>query len=169
MEFKSALNNVRVSPRKMRLIANLVKGMNAQKAQAQLGSFIKKDAILILKLLNSALANVKHNFSDEIKPENLFISKIVVEGGPMLKRWLPRAMGRATPLMKRTCSVKLVLAEIKPGTQKIKVKKSQPEILKPEEASVQPAEIKEEKAEIEKEEGLKDMAPSRPYDASGQS
>ena len=177
MEFKASLNNLRMSPRKARLVANLVKGMNAAQAKAQLMFTTKKSAPLILKLLNSTLANVKHNYNLEINENNLYIKTIVVEGGPMLKRWLPRAMGRATPIMKRTCSIKLVLAD-KEG-KKVEARISKPEVLKPEEVLAEPKEIKEKKA-MKEEAASKGAAsvkgggradallPLKPYGASGQ-
>ena len=102
--------SIRMSPRKVRLVANLIKGMDAEKAKWQL-TFNKKIASnVLLKILNSALANAKENFA--IEADNLKVKEITVDGGPVLKRWLPRAQGRATPLRKGTSHVKLVLTEI---------------------------------------------------------
>ena len=163
MEFKAALNNLRMSPRKVRLVTNLVKGQNAAQAKAQLAFLVKKPAPLILKLLNSATANAKHD--QEIKEENLYIKQILVEGGPSLKRWLPRAMGRATPLLKRTCSIKLVLGELQPTAKKVK-KASKPEIVKPGEVLAEPEKIEEAvKVEQDLSKG-KTESVSRPYGAS---
>ncbi len=115
MQVKASLNNLRMASRKVRLAADLIKGMDILSAKTQLRFMPKKAAGLILKLLNSAVANAKHNFS--IEESNLHILKLVVDGGPSLKRWMPRAMGRATPILKRTCSISLVL-EGKPGITK---------------------------------------------------
>ncbi len=141
MEVKASLNNIRIASRKVRLVTNLVKGMPATAAQAQLAFLVKKPAPMILKLLNSACANAKNNFS--IEKDNLFVKKITVDEGPTLKRWMPRAQGRATPIMKRTCSVNLVLEELVPGKGKAK-KVEKPEVVKPEEVLPE-AEQKKEK------------------------
>lgn len=103
------LKYLRISPRKVRLVANLIKGMDVVEARSQLTFLPKRAASMILKLLNSALANAEHNFN--LSKENLYISKIIVDPGPSLKRWLPRAMGRATSILKRTSHITLILDE----------------------------------------------------------
>ncbi len=166
MEFRASLDNIRMSSRKVRLVTNLIKGQTASQAKAQLTFLVKKPAPLILKLLNSAVANANHE--QELKEENLYIEQIVVEGGSSLKRWLPRAMGRATPLLKRTCSIKLTLAELKPTAKKVK-KTSKPEIIKPDEALSKPEKI-EEPIEPEQDLSKTKMPPvARPYGASSES
>jgi len=166
MEFKASLNNLRMSPRKVRLVANLVKGMNLAMAQGQLNFLTKKPAPLILKLLNSAAANAKNSF--DIKENNLYIQKIVVEGGASLKRWLPRAMGKATPILKRTCSINIVLAELAPTAKKAK-KASQPEIVKADQVLSKSEEKIESVLPEEKRAELKTQTSARPYGASGES
>ncbi|MBU3901127.1 50S ribosomal protein L22 [Patescibacteria group bacterium] len=166
MEIKADLNNLRMAPRKVRLAANLIKGMSVARAKAQLAFLIRKPAPLILKLLNSAIANAKHNW--QIEEDNLFIKSIVVEAGATLKRWLPRAMGRASAIRKRTCSVRLILGEYQPSAAKPR-KIGQPEILKEKEVV---SESTEQAARIEapkKETGLKGVAPDKPYGASSES
>jgi len=116
------LRHLRISPRKVRLVTDLVKGLPVTKAERQLKFLTKKAAQPILKLLNSAVANAKNN-ADLVK-ENLYISKIVVENGPILKRWRPRAMGRAAPIMKRTSHISLILNE-KPAFAKALADKSE--------------------------------------------
>jgi len=116
------LRHLRISPRKVRLVTDLVKGLPVTKAERQLKFLTKKAAQPILKLLNSAVANAKNN-ADLVK-ENLYISKIVVENGPILKRWRPRAMGRAAPIMKRTSHISLILNE-KPASAKALADKSE--------------------------------------------
>lgn len=166
MEIKASLNNLRIAPRKIRSVTDLIKGMTATQAKSQLSFLVKKPAPVILKLLNSAVANAKHNFS--LSEDNLCIVKILVEPGRSLKRWLPRAMGRATPIMKRTCSVKLVLAEISPTAVKIKRRKK-PTVIKAAEAlPPAPEEKIEQVAEERKEEKPKISAFAKPYDTSGQ-
>lgn len=107
-----------MAPRKVRVVANLIKGMDIGQARAQLKFLPKKAGGFLLKLLNSAAANAKHNFS--LKEDNLYVSKILVDGGPSLKRWMPRAMGRVTPILKRTCHITLVLDEKEEKFSKIK-------------------------------------------------
>ena len=109
MEVKAHLNRLRISPRKVRLVAGLVSKMNIDEARKQLEFLNKKPTDLILKLINSAVANARNNF--DLKEDNLYISEIFVNGGPTMKRWRPRAMGRAARINKRTCCVTVVLDE----------------------------------------------------------
>ncbi|OGF23787.1 50S ribosomal protein L22 [Candidatus Falkowbacteria bacterium RIFCSPLOWO2_12_FULL_45_13] len=111
MEVKAKIKFIRMSPTKMRLVANLIKKLPAAKALDQLQFINKLAARPVAKLIKSAMANAEHNF--ELAKDNLFIKEITVGDGPTLKRWLPRAHGRATPIRKRTSHVNLVLAEIK--------------------------------------------------------
>jgi len=147
-----------MSPRKVRLVANLIKGLAVEEAERQLKFLTKRAAKSILKLLNSAVANAQHNAN--LAKENLYVAKIIVEAGPILKRWRPRAMGRATPIMKRTSHLTIVLdqkeevsppeekeAEVKPAKEEIKPlvrKKGKPKKKRPESPK------KVEKAEEEK-------------------
>lgn len=110
MQVSAKLKNLRVSQRKTRLVADLVRGKDIQTAKVQLQFSTKKTSENILCLLNSAVANAKNNFN--LDENNLFISSIIVEEGPTLKRWMPRAMGRASAIRKRTCSVIITLDEI---------------------------------------------------------
>jgi large subunit ribosomal protein L22 len=111
MEVKVKAKFIRMSPTKIRLVANLIKKMPADKALDQLQFINKLAAKPVAKLIKSALANAEHNF--ELAKDNLFIREITVNQGPTLKRWLPRAHGRATPLRRRTSHINLVLAEIR--------------------------------------------------------
>ncbi|TSC53032.1 MAG: 50S ribosomal protein L22 [Parcubacteria group bacterium LiPW_39] len=98
----------------------------------------------------------------------MYIAKILVDSGPTLKRWLPRAMGRATPIMKRTCSIELVLGELVPGTKKAK-KTRKPEVLKSEEAlPVPPEKVGQIEEKPAPEAKPKLVTPARPFGASGQ-
>jgi len=166
MQVKASLKNIRMAPRKVRLTANLIRGMSASRAKAQLTFLVKKPAPLILKLVNSAVANAKHNF--DIEASNLFVKAIMVEAGATLKRWMPRAMGRASAIRKRTCSVILILEELKPGSGKHKAAQKI-DILKADEVL---PEIESEKAIKElpaKEMKPKGPAPAKPHGASSQS
>ena len=111
MEVKAKLRYLRMSPRKVRLVADLVRGKSAQSALDQLQFANKAAAKPVSKLVQSAIANAVNNFSLELN--NLFVKEISVDGGPTLKRWMPRAHGRATPIMKRTSHVNIILGEVK--------------------------------------------------------
>jgi len=98
-----------MSPRKVRLVVDLARGMNVEQAKIQLKFLNKKAARPILKLLNSAVANAKNNF--KLDEKNLYISEIFVNEGPTLKRWRARAMGRSAQIRKRTSNIKIGLEE----------------------------------------------------------
>lgn len=121
MEVIAKLNYLRIAPRKVRLVADLIRGKRVQEAQAILTFTRKKAAQPLLKLLNSAIANAKHNF--QLAPENLWISKLLVNEGPKLKRWRARARGQAFEIQKKTSHVTIVLKEIekKKGVSKKKI------------------------------------------------
>ena len=98
-----------MAPRKVRVVANLIKGLNINQARAQLRALPKRASGPVLKTLNSAVANAEHNF--QLSKDNLYIAKIFVDGGPMLKRWMPRAMGRASAIQKKTSHLTVILGE----------------------------------------------------------
>jgi len=106
-EVTAKLSYLRIGPRKVRLIADMIRGKKVVKALEMLSLTQKVAARPVLKLLNSAVANAKHNFSLDV--ENLKVERITVDGGPVLKRWMPKAHGRATPVRERTSHIKLVL------------------------------------------------------------
>lgn len=99
-----------MSPRKVRLAVGLVRGKKVKVALDQLNFSSKWSAKPVAKLIQSAMANAKNNFG--LAEDNLYIKEISVDGGATLKRWLPRAQGRATPLNKRTSHINITLAEI---------------------------------------------------------
>ena len=111
MEVKAHLNHLRISSRKVRLVVDLIREMEIEEAKTQLKFLNKKSTELLLKLLNSAIANAKNNFN--LDENNLYISKIIVNDGRILKRWRARAMGRSARISKRTSNVTIVLDEIK--------------------------------------------------------
>ena len=121
---KAKLKNLRISPRKVRLVASLIKGMDVENALFQLSSTVKGSSKSIEKLLKSAIANAENNFGLERK--NLFVADIQIGEGPILKRWLPRAYGRATQIMKRTSTVFLTLEEkVEKKIKEEKIEKSE--------------------------------------------
>lgn len=131
MEVKAYLKNLRISPRKVRLVAGLIRGKNAIDAKHQLTFLVKRSSDPMLKLLNSAIANAKNNA--KISEENLIVSKIFVDGGPVLKRHMPRAFGRAFAIRKRTSHITIVLtdktksSEVKPEAKVEKIEKKSEE------------------------------------------
>jgi len=110
MKVKAKLNNLRISPRKVRLVIDLVRGLPVAEAKLQLNFLVKKSSKPISKLLDSAIANAKNNFG--LDESNLYISEVFAGEGPTLKRIMPRAMGRAFHIMKRTSHVTMVLEEV---------------------------------------------------------
>jgi large subunit ribosomal protein L22 len=109
MKVFASLNKFRMSPRKVRLVVDLARGMSVEQAKVQLKFLNKKAAKSILNLLDSAIANAKNNF--KLDEKNLYISEIFVNEGPTLKRWRARAMGRSAPIKKRTSNIRIGLEE----------------------------------------------------------
>ncbi len=107
LQTTAKLRRLRISPRKVRLIADLVRGMDTKKALLQLQFSKKHAARPVEKLIRSAIANAIHNHS--MVEDSLVVKTIMVDGGPTFHRWMPRAFGRATPLRKRTSHITLVL------------------------------------------------------------
>lgn len=107
---KAILNNYRQSPRKMRLVADAVKGKTVREARAVLSFMPKVATRPILKLLESAAANAKEN-QKVSEADSLRIKDLRVDGGVVLKRSMPRAHGSAYQILKRTSKVTLVLSE----------------------------------------------------------
>ncbi|MBI3626640.1 50S ribosomal protein L22 [Candidatus Uhrbacteria bacterium] len=101
------LRYLRMSPRKTRLVVDVIRGSKVAMAQAQLKVMSKAAAMPVLKLLNSAIANAEHNF--KLDKKNLFVKTIMVDGGPVLKRSTPKAFGRATPIHRRTSHITIIL------------------------------------------------------------
>ena len=111
MEAKAIARYVRLTPRKARLVADVVRGKSALQALDILTFTNKKAAVVIKKVLSSAIANATNNLG--MNEENLYVAKIMVDEGPMLKRVMPRAMGRADIIHKKTAHVTIVVAEKK--------------------------------------------------------
>ena len=109
MEVRAVGKYLRVSPHKVRLVADLVRGKKVDEALTILKFLPKKSGRLINKTLRSAVANAENTHTIDV--DTLFIKSILVDEGPKLKRWRPRAMGRATRILKRTSHITMVLAE----------------------------------------------------------
>lgn len=139
MKVRATLKNLRISPRKVRLVTHALVGVDTREALLQLGKFVKKSSDPIATLLSSAVANATNNFG--LDSENLYIQAINVGDGLRLERWLPRAFGRATPLIRRGSNVTIILEERIEGKNRT-VKKVQ---------KVKTAAPKEHEAEIVEE------------------
>lgn len=109
MEAKAIAKYVRMSPRKARLVANLIKGKDIQEAEAILRYTPNKAAKVIQKVLLSATANAENNL--ELDRENLVVKSAIIDQGPSIKRIKPRARGRADRMVHRTSHVTVVVAE----------------------------------------------------------
>jgi len=109
MEAKAVTRYVRISPRKARLVTELIKGKPVEEALTILRFVPKKAARLVDKTLRSALANAEQN--PNIDVDTLYIKRIFVDGGPTMKRWRARAMGRATKIIKRSSHITVILDE----------------------------------------------------------
>lgn len=109
MEVKAKLSYARVSSRKARLVADLVRGKNVNDAINVLTFLPKKSGLMIKKLIESAVANAGQNQTIDI--DNLFVKTLMVEKGPFLKRFIPRAQGRAAEVRKKMSHIYLTLDE----------------------------------------------------------
>ena len=100
MEAKAIAKYVRISPRKMRFICDMVRGRSVDEALSILKFTPNKGAKILEKVVKSAAANAENNF--DMNRDNLFISEVYSNQGPTLKRWRPRSKGRAFKILKRT-------------------------------------------------------------------
>jgi large subunit ribosomal protein L22 len=134
MDVHANLRHLRMSPRKVRLVVNTIRGLSVSAAETRLSFLPKLAAQPVLKLLRSAVANAEHNF--KLDKKDLFVRHIVADGGPTLKRFRPRAFGRAAPIRKRTTHISLILAvkgDVKP------VAKAEDKPVKPAKTAKKPA------------------------------
>lgn len=100
-----------MAPRKVRLVADMIRGKAALKALDILEFSTRWASEPIYKVLQAAMANAEHNFN--LKKEDLVVKAIRIDGGPMLKRWAPKAHGRATVIRKRMSHIEIILTEKK--------------------------------------------------------
>jgi|DewCreStandDraft_5_1066085.scaffolds.fasta_scaffold04581_8 large subunit ribosomal protein L22 len=110
MEARCVVRYLRISPRKLRLVADLVRGQQVGKALQVLQFTPKRGARFLAKAVRAAVANVEQ-LERGVDVDSLVIKSVVVDGGPTLKRFLPRAHGRATPIRKRTSHLTVVVAD----------------------------------------------------------
>ncbi|MFH7325283.1 50S ribosomal protein L22 [Desulfurivibrio sp. C05AmB] len=109
MEAKALARNIRISPQKARLVADLVRGSKVETALNTLRFMPKKGARILRKVIESAVANASQN--EAIDVDNLYVKTIHVDGGPTLKRIRPMPMGRAGRILKRSSHITVVLDE----------------------------------------------------------
>ena len=109
MQAKAVARTVRIAPRKVRLVLDLVRGKVVGEAVALLKLTNKSAASVVEKLVLSAVANAEHNY--DMDTDNLYVSEIYANEGPTLKRFRPRAQGRATQILKRTSHITVVVSE----------------------------------------------------------
>ena len=109
MEVRAAAKYVRISPAKVRKVARVIKGRPVEEALNLLGYMPQRSAKILVKVIRSAVANADQK--PDIDVDSLSVSHVAVDQGPSLKRFRPRAMGRATRILKRTSHITIVLAE----------------------------------------------------------
>ena len=109
MEAKAHLKYARISPRKVKIVCDLIRGKDVKLARGILENTPKAASELMIKLLNSAAANAENNFG--MDPERLYVSETYANPGPILKRGMPRAQGRMYRINKRTSHITVVVAE----------------------------------------------------------
>lgn len=140
MEVKAYLNHLHMAPRKVRLTAHLIKGIDVARAVLELQHATRRSSLPLLKLLKSAEANAVNNFQ-QLK-EGLYVKDIFVSGGPVMKRMRPRAFGRGAAIHKRTSHVTLIL-EMKDAAAGARMgKKSGKKAMMPKVREVSTGEIK---------------------------
>ncbi len=110
MEAKAILKYSRVSPQKTRLVADKVRGKQIAEALTTLNLMGTKRSKIVAKVINSAVANAMNTGMMDV--DNLYVKTIKIDEGPSLKRWRPRAQGRATRILKRTSHISVVLEEL---------------------------------------------------------
>ena len=106
---KAQLMYARISPRKVKIVCDLIRGKDTRTATALLNATPKAASELLLKLVKSAAANAENNFA--MDPDKLYIAETYANPGPILKRMMPRAQGRGTRINKRTSHITVVVAE----------------------------------------------------------
>ena len=111
MQVAATLRYARISPQKCRLMADAIRGKHVDEALKTLTFSPKKSARIVKKLLESAIANAEHNEGADI--DELRVHSIMIDEGPVMKRWRPRAKGRASPIIKRTSHITVTVTDEK--------------------------------------------------------
>ncbi|MBP7061007.1 MAG: 50S ribosomal protein L22 [Candidatus Moranbacteria bacterium] len=156
MKVHATLNNLRIAPRKVRLVTHALIGVDTREAVIQLSKMVKKSAEPIATLLGSAVANARNNFG--LDEENLYVQAIRVGDGLRLERWLPRAFGRATPLIRRGSNVTIILEERVEGKNRTAKKLPVVKSKELEAAGAEGSENKKETLKVNKPEAKKELA-----------
>jgi large subunit ribosomal protein L22 len=118
MEATAKLRYLRITPRKVRVVADLIRGKNVSAALAQLTFVEKRAAEPLAKLLRSAVANAEQAAKDQnLDVDQLTVKELMIDQGPSLRRFMPRAMGRAFKVMKKTSHISITVGE-KPSKAK---------------------------------------------------
>lgn len=123
MEVKAHLNGLRVAPRKVRSVANLLKGKDVQVADDQLAVMVRRSVPALGKLIKSAIANAENNY--HMVHENLFIKNIMVDEGVKFKRFIPKGFGRAAPIEKKSSRITVILDERVAGLKRTPKERAQ--------------------------------------------
>ncbi|MDH5716342.1 MAG: 50S ribosomal protein L22 [Spirochaetia bacterium] len=110
MDIKASGSHIRMSPQKVRLVADEVRGYDFLEAVDILSNVQKKAGKIILKIVKSAAANAKV-FNPDVAEKDLYVKKIFVDAGPVWKRFMPRARGRADRILRRTSKITVVLSD----------------------------------------------------------
>jgi large subunit ribosomal protein L22 len=110
MEVQAKARFIRISPRKVRLVVDVVRGLPVAAALTQLRFLNKAAALPVRKMIESAIANAEHNF--KLSKDNLYIKAIAADAGPTIHRFRPRAFGRAAPIRKRMTHISVILDEL---------------------------------------------------------
>ncbi|MBK9033403.1 MAG: 50S ribosomal protein L22 [Myxococcales bacterium] len=111
MEARALVRGISMSPRKMRVVANLVRGKSVEHAVGLLDLLPKRAGRIISKAVKSAAANAEERSGGDVSVEDLKIATITVDGGPINKRWMPRSMGRANRINHRTSHLTVVVSD----------------------------------------------------------
>lgn len=121
MQYRATHKFIRMTPGKARLVADLVRGQNVNRALELLKFNKKRGAYYIENLVKSAIANVSNtDINLDVNVDDLYLKEIKVDDGPRLKRWMARAQGRASRILKRSCHISVVLEE---KSENLKAKK----------------------------------------------
>ena len=140
MEASATLRYLRITPRKVRAVADLIRGKKVDLALRQLAYVEKRAALPLAKLLRSAVANADQAAKGQLDADALFVRELQIGQGPSLKRFMPRAMGRAYKIIKKTSHISIVVSDEKPAKKKRRTRK--PAVKKAEAAAAAATEAK---------------------------
>src|SRR3954468_19568684 len=112
MAFRAKARYLRVSAYKVREVLDLIRGLDAERAVETLRLSERDAATVVGKVLTSAIANAEHHHEHPVEGDELYVSACYADEGPTLKRWRPRARGRATRIRKRTCHITVIVSRL---------------------------------------------------------